>query len=129
MIYDRAVFGTMGDIAVNVEFGDESSIPLNFRILALDFALRENWSKGLVETNPQVRTLGIVYDPLATTRGHVIAHVSELIEARSEVTSLPSRRLIIPARRSARATRRPALSQSFSVSILRASAAMPGSPS
>ena len=66
MIYDAPVFRTLGDTAINVEFGDESSIPLNFRILALDLALREDRPKGLVETNPQVRTLGLVFDPLAT---------------------------------------------------------------
>ncbi len=97
MIYDRPLFRTMGDMAINVEFGDESSIPLNFRILALDFALRDNSPRGLVDTNPQVRSLGIVYDPLKTTRDNVIAHVRELVEAQSEVVELPSRRLMIPA--------------------------------
>ena len=71
MIYDEPVFKTLGDTAINVEFGDETSIPLNFRILALNFALREHAPKGLVETNPQVRTLGFVFDPLADrSRAH-----------------------------------------------------------
>ena len=81
MIYDEPVFKTLGDTAINVEFGDETSIPLNFRILALNFALREHAPKGLVETNPQVRTLGLVFDPLATTRARIVAHVKELIAA------------------------------------------------
>ena len=68
MVYDEPVFRTLGDTAINVEFGDESSIPVNFRILALDFALREDAPEGLVETNPQVRSLGLVFDPLATAR-------------------------------------------------------------
>ena len=97
MVYDEPVFRSLGDTAINVEFGDESSIPLNFRILTLDFALREHAPKGLVETNPQVRTLGLVFNPLATTRERIVAHVKALIAAQGAVTTLPSRRVIIPA--------------------------------
>ena len=97
MVYDEPIFKTLGDTAINVEFGDESSIPLNFRILALDYALREEPPKGLVETNPQVRTLGLVFDPLTTSRDHIIAHVKVLIAAQGTVATLPSRRVIIPA--------------------------------
>ena len=53
--------------------------------------------RGLVETNPQVRTLGLVFDPLATTRARIVAHVKELIAAQDAVSTLPSRRVIIPA--------------------------------
>ena len=97
MVYDEPVFRTLGDTAINVEFGDESSIPVNFRILALDLALREDPPKGLVETNPQVRTLGLVFDPLSTTRARIVAHVTALIAAQGPVATLPSRRAIIPA--------------------------------
>ena len=44
-----------------------------------------------------MRTLGLVFNPLATTRGRIIAHVRELIAAQGAVTTLPSRRVIIPA--------------------------------
>ena len=39
MIYHRPIFRTMGDTALNIEFGDETSIALNFRILALDIEI------------------------------------------------------------------------------------------
>ena len=97
MVYDEPVFKTLGDTAINVEFGDESSIPINFRILALDFALREHLPTGLVETNPQVRTLGLVFDPLTTTRADIVDHVKALIAAQGTVATLPSRRVIVPA--------------------------------
>ena len=97
MIYDEPIFRTLGDTAINVEFADESSIPINFRILALDFALREHPPKGLVETNPQVRTLGLVFNPLATTRARIVDHVKALIADQGTVETLPSRRVIIPA--------------------------------
>ena len=97
MIYHQPMFRTLGDTALNIEFGDETSIALNFRILALDISLRANPPNGLVETNPQVRTLGIVFNPLATTRGKLIAALQELIESASEVPKLPSRKMTIPA--------------------------------
>jgi len=97
MIYEQAVFRTMGDTALNIEFGDETSIVLNFRILVLDLAIRENPPPGLVETNPQVRTLGIVYDPLATTLDDMTSALTEMIYEVGDVTELPSRKLIIPA--------------------------------
>ncbi|PPR23530.1 MAG: hypothetical protein CFH39_00603, partial [Alphaproteobacteria bacterium MarineAlpha10_Bin2] len=83
MIYHRPIFRTLGDTALNVEFGDETSIALNFRILALDITLRAHPPKGLVETNPQVRTLGIVFNPLVTKRDKIIGTLTEMIESRN----------------------------------------------
>lgn len=97
MIYNQPVFRTMGDTALNIEFGDETSIVLNFRILALDLAIRQNLPIGLIETNPQVRTLGIVYNPLATTLAKMVAFLKEMVASAGDVINLPSRKLIIPA--------------------------------
>lgn len=97
MIYETPVFRTLGDTALNVEFGDETSIPLNFRILALDAGVRRNPPKGLVETNPQVRALGITYDPLATTRDVLIAALREIVQSDMSVDKLSSRKVTIPA--------------------------------
>ena len=97
MIYERPVFRTLGDTALNLEFGDETSIPLNFRILGVDAAIHQSPPKGIIETNPQVRALGIVYDPLSVSRSYLIGALSEFIEAGSEVDKLASRRLTIPA--------------------------------
>ncbi len=97
MIYDAPVFRAMGDLAINVEFGDESSIPLNFRILALDRTLRAHPPKGLIETNPQVRSLGVVFNPLETSRAALIGALTEMIEGQGPVATLPSRTVVIPA--------------------------------
>ena len=97
MIYDQPYVRTLGDTALNVEFGDETSVVLNFRILALDHAIREQPPKGLIETNPQVRSLGLVYNPLVTTRASLTGYVREMLSAIGEVTTLPSRRVVIPA--------------------------------
>ena len=97
MIYHHPMFRTLGDTALNIEFGDETSIALNFRILALDISLRANPPNGLVETNPQVRSLGIVFNPLSITRDKLIVALQELIESAGEVANLPSRKMTIPA--------------------------------
>ncbi len=97
MIYEEPVFRVLGDTTLNVEFGDETSIPLNFRILALDRAIRANPLQGLIETNPQVRTLGIVYNPLVTGGQKLRAYVKDLLASETEVKTLPSRRVTIPA--------------------------------
>jgi urea carboxylase len=97
MIYHRPVFRIMGDTALNIEFGDETSIVVNFRILALDFAIRADPPRGLIETNPQVRTLGLVYDPLATTIKRISAALTEMIDAVGHIERLPSRKVTIPA--------------------------------
>jgi KipI family sensor histidine kinase inhibitor len=97
MIYHRPIFRTMGDTALNIEFGDETSIALNFRILALDIVLRAHPPNGLLETNPQVRSLGIVYNPLVTMRDKLTAALKEMIASQDGVKTLPSRRMTIPA--------------------------------
>lgn len=97
MIYDEPVFRTLGDTAINVEFGDETSIPLNFRILALDAAVRDNPPKGVLEINPQVRALSVIYDPLETTRNALIAALREFLQAGVEAERIPSRTVTIPA--------------------------------
>jgi KipI family sensor histidine kinase inhibitor len=97
MIYHQPIFRTLGDTALNIEFGDETSIALNFCILALDISLRAHPPSGLVESNPQVRTLGIVYNPLVRTRDKMIAALQELIASAREVVNLPSRKMTIPA--------------------------------
>jgi urea carboxylase len=97
VIYRQPVIRTLGDVALNVEFGDESSIVLNFRILALDQAVRADPPKGLIETNPQVRSLGVVYNPLLTTRSALSEHLMARYAGLGAITTLPSRRVIIPA--------------------------------
>ncbi len=97
MIYHQPMFRTLGDTALNIEFGDETSIALNFRILALDISLRAQPPNCMVETNPQVRTLGIVYKPMVTTRDKMIAAWQELMASAAVVAKLPSRKMTIPA--------------------------------
>ncbi len=97
MIYEKPIFRTMADTALNIEFGDETSIPMNFKILALDSAIAADRPKGLLETNPQVRSLGIVYNPLVTARTRLISALCDLIDSLGKTGKGPSRTVIIPA--------------------------------
>lgn len=97
MIYDEPAYRPLGDTAFNVEFGDEISIPVNFRILQLDLTLRTNSPEGLIGTNPQVRTLGVIYNPLVTRFELLRDHIKELVASLGPIGKLPSRRIVIPA--------------------------------
>ena len=97
MIYDTPVFRTLGDTALNVEFGDETSIPLNFLILALDAAVRADSPKGVLEINPQVRALSVIYDPLETTREVLVGALQEFLASGATLDRIPSRKVTIPA--------------------------------
>lgn len=97
MIYEEPAFRLLGDTTLNIEFGDETSIPLNFRILQLDAAIRANPLKGLLETNPQVRSLGTVYNPLVTSFERLRHYVREILSSLGELKTLPSRKVTIPA--------------------------------
>ena len=63
MIYTEAQYKPLGDLYLTAEFGDELSLALNFRVIALDGALKARPLPGVTETIPTNRSLGIVYDP------------------------------------------------------------------
>jgi allophanate hydrolase subunit 1 len=61
-------FRSHGDLELCVEFGDRIDLALNFRVLALDRALKETATPGVRETVPTHRSLGVVYDPIRQLR-------------------------------------------------------------
>lgn len=96
MFYDRAIYRPLGDLYLTVEFGDELSLSLNFRVIALETALKARPLPGVTETIPTNRSLGIVYDPFTISRARLVARLSEIEAQTAEITELPSRRVIIP---------------------------------
>lgn len=96
MIYDHAVCKPLGDLYLTVEFGDELSLALNVRVIALDAALRAHPVPGVTETIPTNRSLGIVYDPRVISREGLTARVSELARQTGTIEALPSRHVTIP---------------------------------
>jgi KipI family sensor histidine kinase inhibitor len=96
MIYPEAVYRALGDLYLTVEFGDELSLALNVRVIALDRALREQPIAGVTETIPTTRSLGIVYDPLTIDRRSLVARLRQLERGLGEVRAVPSRHVTIP---------------------------------
>ena len=63
MIYDEPRFLPGGDTFVLVQFGDDARIDLNFMALGLTAALREDSTKGVIDTNPSYNSVVVEYDP------------------------------------------------------------------
>jgi KipI family sensor histidine kinase inhibitor len=79
-----------------VEFGDRIDLALNFRVLALDRALKESAVPGVRETVPTHRSLGVVYDPLRIRRRELERVITDLLDGLAELTEFPSRLVTIP---------------------------------
>lgn len=96
MFYAEAMYRSLGDLYLTVEFGDELNLLLNFRVIALDTALKADPIPGVTETIPTNRSLGIVHDPLTISRERLIARVKELERGMGESKEMPSRHVTIP---------------------------------
>jgi len=94
--YDRAIYRPLGDLYLTVEFGDELNLSLNFRVIALDLALRACPIPGVTETILTNRSLGVVFDPFTITHERLVARIEEIEAATGAITELPSRRVTIP---------------------------------
>ncbi|HEY6497700.1 MAG TPA: allophanate hydrolase subunit 1 [Trebonia sp.] len=91
-----AVFRSLGDMGLCVEFGDRIDLPLNFRVLALDQALKREKIGGLRETVPTHRSLGVIYDPARIRRGDLERVITRLLDDLPALTEFPSRLIEIP---------------------------------
>jgi urea carboxylase len=96
MFYAEAVARPLGDLYLSVEFGDELNLLLNFRVIALDMALKASPIAGVRETIPTNRSLGIVYDPFTISRERLVGRLKELERAMGQINELPSRHVTIP---------------------------------
>ena len=96
MIYDEPVFRPLGDMMLGVEFGDEANVALNFRVLELERLAREARVPGVIETIPSLRELVLVLDRDSTTHAKAEAALSELIDQVEDVSTLRSRKFVLP---------------------------------
>lgn len=96
MTCQPAVFRSLGDIGLCVEFGDRIDLPLNFRVLALDRALKEAKVAGVRETVPTHRSLGVIYDPARIRCRDLEGVVTGLLAGLPALTEFPSRLIEIP---------------------------------
>jgi KipI family sensor histidine kinase inhibitor len=96
MIYEEPVFRPLGDRYLAVEFGDEANLVLNFRVLALQEALRQAALEGVVELIPSLRELGIVFDLEHTSHRRLKKAIAPLLPQVRDPATLPSRRVRLP---------------------------------
>jgi urea carboxylase len=96
MFYPQPVCRPLGDLYLTVEFGDELDLLLNFRVIALDAALKAEPIAGISETIPTNRSLGIVYDPYVIAREPLTQRIMALARGLGEMAELPSRQVTIP---------------------------------
>jgi len=96
MFYSEAVYRTLGDLSINVEFGDEHDLRLNFRVMALANALKVHPIKGIRDIVPINSSLGIYYDPFTISRQKLIACLKEMEQGLDELTEVTSRLFKVP---------------------------------
>lgn len=96
MIYGKPVFRPGGDVYLIVEYGDEINLLLNFRVIALNEAIKRTALAGVTETIPTHRSLGIVYNPLTVSYQELVNKVKLLDDQLSELNELLSRIVTIP---------------------------------
>jgi KipI family sensor histidine kinase inhibitor len=98
MIYKEPKFLPGGDSYILIEFGNEMNLELNFMGQGLAAAIRENKTKGIIETAPCFASTLIHYDPDVVSFDYIKSEVSELIKSLgpSEDIELDSRIFYFP---------------------------------
>jgi len=96
MFYSDPIYRPLGDLYLTIEFGDELDLLLNFRVIALDAALKRTPIAGITETIPTNRSLGVVYDPFAVSRERLVAQIRDIQRGLGEIAELTSRLVTIP---------------------------------
>lgn len=98
MIYERARFLNSGDQFLTVEIGDEMSLKGNFRVIAIDRAIKDACIKGLIETLPGWRSMMIHYDSLTIRTADLVSEIQKILEKMPQINSVPSRFIELPVR-------------------------------
>ncbi len=88
MIFDEPRFRPGGDSFILVQFGDDARIDLNFMALGLTAALRDEATRGVIDTNPSYNSLVVEYDPDAIARTDLERELKRLIEGLGPVDGL-----------------------------------------
>ena len=92
---DGVTYRYAGDRALLVEYGEmDLDLRLNFRVQAVDDALRANPPDGLVETGPGFRSIMLVYEGVRPES--LIEHLDRIHAGLEEAPEIPSRRVDLP---------------------------------
>jgi urea carboxylase len=88
---DDVTYRHAGDRALLVEYGEmELDLTLNFRVLAVDDALRADSPDGLVETAPGFRSILLSYEPARLSAEELVEHLDRVhgeLRPGQEITS------------------------------------------
>jgi KipI family sensor histidine kinase inhibitor len=96
MLYNEIRIRRIGESGLTVEYGDEANLALNFQVIALMYAIQEKAAKGILETVPTMRSLGIFYNPFIMDELQAIAEIQKIEINKGKITELPSRLIKIP---------------------------------
>ena len=99
MIYDEPRFRPGGDRFLEIEFGDELNLELNFRAQGLGQALTRERIKGVIEIAPFFASALVHYDPDLVTFDDLKTELLRLINAVASASDveLQSRLIYMPA--------------------------------
>ena len=95
----KVVYRSAGDRFLLAEFGEmELDLTLNFRVLGLNQAFKDNLPAGVVETIPALRSILVHYDSTALPPTYLIAALDRAYAALPPVEELtiPSREITLP---------------------------------
>ena len=87
---------TVGDCAVSVEFGQEISLEINHKVMALKMVLEQKPIRGIVEMIPTYCSLLIQYDPMELRYGQLRDRLEALVTQLDEVEMPPKQVVEIP---------------------------------
>ncbi len=98
MIYESPRYLYSGDQYLTIEIGDEMTLEANFKVIALDLAIKEARIKGFIETFPGWRSLLLHYDSSLISTKDLILELKKVIEKIPEVREVPSRLIELPVK-------------------------------
>lgn len=87
---------TVGDCAVSVEFGQEISLEINHKVMALKMVLEREPISGIVEMIPTYCSLLIQYDPMELRYGQLRDKLNILVNQLDKVEMPPKQVVEIP---------------------------------
>ena len=87
---------TVGDCAVSVEFGQEISLEINHKVMALKMVLEQKPIRGIVELIPTYCSLLIQYDPIELRYGQLREKLYTLVNQLDKVEMPPKQVVEIP---------------------------------
>ena len=87
---------TVGDCAVSVELGQEISLEINHKVMALKMVLEREPIRGIVELIPTYCSLLIQYDPMDLRYGQLRDRLEALVTQLDEVEMPPKQVVEIP---------------------------------